>query len=57
LAGGKKILILLPSPTGIFGANPETVKTYVEGGYTLIAVGIDTMIFGEAAKKIADASR
>ncbi len=44
-------------PTGIFGANPEAVKPYVEEGYTLIAVGIDTMILGEAAKKIADASR
>jgi len=44
-------------PTGIFGANPEAVKPYIEEGYTLIVVGIDTMIFGDAAKKIADASR
>jgi len=43
-------------PTGIFGANPEAVKPYVKEGYTLIAIGIDTMIFGDAAKKIVDVS-
>ena len=44
-------------PTGIFGASPEAVRPYIEDGYSLIAIGIDTMIFGEAARKIADASR
>jgi 2-dehydro-3-deoxyglucarate aldolase len=43
-------------PTGIFGITPEAVKPYIEDGYTLIAIGIDTMIFGEAAKKIVDTS-
>lgn len=43
-------------PTGIFGASPEAVQSYFEDGYTLIAIGIDTMILGDAAKKIIDAS-
>jgi 2-keto-3-deoxy-L-rhamnonate aldolase RhmA len=37
---------------GIFGASEESVKPYIENGYTLIAVGIDTMLIGEAAAKI-----
>ena len=43
-------------PMGIFGASPEAVKAYVEEGYVLIAIGIDTVIFANAATKIADIS-
>ncbi|MEJ2095544.1 MAG: aldolase/citrate lyase family protein [Deltaproteobacteria bacterium] len=39
-------------PMGIFGVGGEVIKPYIETGYTLIAVGIDTMIFQEAAAKI-----
>ena len=37
---------------GIFGVSVEAVKPYIEGGCTLVAVGIDTMLFQEAARKI-----
>jgi 2-keto-3-deoxy-L-rhamnonate aldolase RhmA len=39
-------------PMGIFGVSGEVLKPYIERGYTLIAVGIDTMVFQEAAAKI-----
>jgi len=39
-------------PLGIFGADPKAVKPYIEDGYRLIAVGIDTMIFDNAVKNI-----
>lgn len=42
--------------TGIFGRTPEAVKPYIDDGFTLIAISADTMILGDAAKKIADAS-
>jgi len=42
---------------GIFGASPEAIRPYIKDGYTLIAIGMDTMIFGAAVKKIADTSR
>jgi len=41
-------------PLGIFGVSEEAVKPYIENGYTLIAVGIDTMLLGEAAGKISN---
>ena len=37
-------------PLGIFGSTAESVKPYIEMGYTLIAVGMDTMILGSAAR-------
>jgi len=37
-------------PLGIFGTTAESVQPYIDLGYTLIAVGMDTMIFGSAAK-------
>ena len=43
-------------PTGIFGTSPEAVRPYIDDGFTLIAINIDTMILGNAAKKIVDAS-
>jgi len=39
-------------PMGIFGATTEAVKPYIDNGYTLIAVGMDTLLLGNAAKKI-----
>ena len=39
-------------PIGIFGATPEAVEPYIQAGYTLIAVGIDTMLLGKAAREI-----
>ncbi len=39
-------------PLGIFGATAEVVKTYIQSGYTLIAVSTDTMLLVEASKNI-----
>ena len=33
---------------GIFGATTEAVKPYIQSGYTLVAVGIDTMLIARA---------
>jgi 2-dehydro-3-deoxyglucarate aldolase/4-hydroxy-2-oxoheptanedioate aldolase len=40
-------------PLGIFGASAESVKPYISSGYTLIAAGIDTLLFAKAAKSTA----
>lgn len=37
-------------PLGIFGPTAETVQPYIQDGYTLIAVGIDTLLVGKAFK-------
>jgi 2-keto-3-deoxy-L-rhamnonate aldolase RhmA len=37
---------------GIFGATPEAVLPFIEQGYNLIAIGIDTMLIGKAAKEV-----
>ena len=42
-------------PLGIFGPTVEAVRPYIAEGYTLIAVGIDTLLLGAAAKSIAAA--
>ncbi len=39
-------------PLGCFGLAAEAVRPYMERGYKLIAVGIDTMILGFAAKEL-----
>lgn len=39
-------------PLGIFGATVEAISPYVQNGFTLIAVGIDTMLIGNTAKDI-----
>lgn len=44
-------------PLGIFGATAAAVEPHVRSGYTLIAVGMDTMLIGKAAKEIADSCR
>lgn len=42
-------------PLGIFGPTAEAVSHYIQDGYTLIAVGIDTMLIGKAAKEMVAA--
>ena len=39
-------------PIGIIGITVEAAKPFLDQGYSLIAVGIDTMIFGHAAQDI-----
>ena len=39
-------------PLGIFGMSAEAVRPYIEGGYTLITVGIDTVLLGNAARQM-----
>lgn len=39
-------------PVGIFTANPEDVKSLIEKGFTVIAMGIDTMIISQTIKQI-----
>jgi 2-keto-3-deoxy-L-rhamnonate aldolase RhmA len=39
-------------PLGIFGADAEAVKPYIERGYTLIIAGVDTMLLGRAAAEL-----
>ncbi|UCH98657.1 MAG: 2,4-dihydroxyhept-2-ene-1,7-dioic acid aldolase [Candidatus Aminicenantes bacterium] len=38
-------------PLGIFTTNPEEVKTFIEQGYIVIAVGIDTMFLGKSLEQ------
>jgi 2-dehydro-3-deoxyglucarate aldolase len=38
-------------PLGIFTTNPEEVKALIEKGYTVIAVGIDTIFLGQSLKQ------
>lgn len=45
----------LHMPVGIFTANPQQVPDLVEQGFTVIAVGIDTMLFGQTLKQILQA--
>ena len=39
-------------PLGIFGMTPDAVQPYIQAGYTLIAVGVDTMLLAVAASQI-----
>jgi len=39
-------------PLGIFGVSANAVLPYIERGYTLIVAGVDTLMLGNAAKKI-----
>lgn len=39
-------------PIGIIGITVEAAKPFLNQGYSLVAVGIDTMIFGHAARDI-----
>ena len=37
---------------GIFGISPEAVQPYMDQGFTLITVGVDTLMLGQAAAQI-----
>ena len=37
---------------GFFGASPDAVRLYIKKGYTLITVGVDTVMLGGAAKTV-----
>jgi 2-keto-3-deoxy-L-rhamnonate aldolase RhmA len=37
---------------GIFTSNPDDVKSFIEKGYTVIAVGIDTMVISQRIRQI-----
>jgi len=39
-------------PLGIFGATADAVKPYIDQGYSLIAVGMDTLLLSRAARDI-----
>ena len=39
-------------PLGIFGLTAESVKPYIERGFSLITVGIDSVLLATAAKKL-----
>lgn len=39
-------------PLGIFGLTPEAVQPYIDRGYTLLAVSIDTVLLGTAARDV-----
>ena len=41
-------------PLGYFGLTANVVTPYIERGYTLITVGIDTLMLGIAAKKMLE---
>jgi 2-dehydro-3-deoxyglucarate aldolase/4-hydroxy-2-oxoheptanedioate aldolase len=42
------------TPLGIFGSSAEAVRPYIQRGYSLVAVGIDTMLIANAAKSIIE---
>ena len=39
-------------PLGIFGMTADAVRPYIERGYTLLAVSIDTVLLGTAARQL-----
>ena len=39
-------------PLGIFGMSAEAVRPYIERGYSLITVSIDTVLLGNAARQL-----
>jgi len=41
-------------PLGYFGLTANAVTPYIERGYTLITVGVDTLMLGIAAKKMLE---
>jgi 2-keto-3-deoxy-L-rhamnonate aldolase RhmA len=42
---------------GIFAASPDSASAYIKNGYTLIALGIDTMVFGAGVKDRIEQAR
>lgn len=41
-------------PLGIFGVTADAVKPYIKQGYTLITAGVDTVMLGQAARKMLE---
>ncbi|MCP4543162.1 MAG: 2,4-dihydroxyhept-2-ene-1,7-dioic acid aldolase [Chloroflexi bacterium] len=39
-------------PLGVFGMSAQAVKPYIERGYTLIVAGVDSMLLGQAARRL-----
>jgi len=39
-------------PVGIFGMTAEAVQPYIEQGFRLIVVGVDTVLLGNAARQL-----
>lgn len=44
-------------PIGIFGLTPDAVRPYIEQGFTMIVVGVDTVLLGQAASEALKATR
>jgi 2-keto-3-deoxy-L-rhamnonate aldolase RhmA len=44
-------------PVGIFGLNADAVRPYIEHGFTMIVVGVDTVLLGQAATALVNATR
>ncbi|MCF8062963.1 MAG: 2,4-dihydroxyhept-2-ene-1,7-dioic acid aldolase [Deltaproteobacteria bacterium] len=44
-------------PLGIFGTDARAVRPYMERGYTLIVAGVDTMLLGDAARRLLEELR
>ena len=44
-------------PIGIFGLTPEAVQPYIAKGFTMIVVGVDTVLMGQAAGAMLKAVR
>ena len=45
------------TPVGIFTMDAGAVKSLADEGYTLIAVGMDTVMLGESAKRMLNQTR
>ena len=41
-------------PVGIFAQDAETGKAALEAGYTLLAVGVDSIMFSAAARRVVN---
>jgi len=39
-------------PLGIFGVTVDAVKPYIDKGFSLITAGVDTVLLGQAARKM-----
>ena len=44
-------------PVGIFGVDADAVEPYINIGYTLIAVGVDTLFLGKSAQQAVQSLR
>jgi 2-keto-3-deoxy-L-rhamnonate aldolase RhmA len=44
-------------PLGIFGMNAEAVQPYIERGYRLILLSVDTLLLGQAAGELLRSAR